>query len=328
MKSLTIPQLGRKVSRLGIGTGGAGFRNGQKNVFDVFDAFVSAGGNLIDSSENYGDAEGIIGEWLSRSGKREDVIILDKGCHHLQLPGGHVFSVPNIEKAIEGSLKRLNTDYIDIWAFHTDNPEVPVEPIIDELNRQVAKGNLRAFGGSNWSVARIRTANEYAKRNGLMRMAVSSPHYSLAVPAVNKAVFWAGCTYATEEDMAWYAKVGMPVVAWSAQARGFFLESSGPDDTNQELVSTYHNEANFERLARARKLAKERGVTAIQIALAYVLHAAAPTIALVGPENTEQLASCVRAAEISLTKDEVNWLALRIPKFLALPPITYPGQIS
>jgi aryl-alcohol dehydrogenase-like predicted oxidoreductase len=305
METLRIPQLGRSVSRLGIGS--MIFSPERKDlVFSLLDRFRQRGGNLIDSAEVYGGgkSEAAIGMYMAERNCRQDWIILDKGCADVSL-----VTPDNIRKAIAGNLSRLGTDYIDLWAAHRDNPAVPVADLVETLNDEVAKGRIRAFGGSNWTPARIREANEYAARKGLMGMAVSSPHVCLATA---KEPFWQDCTQASDADIAWHAKSGVPLFAWSSQARGFFLDASGPDDPSADLRRVYHGiPENFEKLARARKLAAAKGLKAIQIALAWVLKLPAPTVALVGPATIAEVDSCVAASELKLTKAEMDWLALR-----------------
>jgi aryl-alcohol dehydrogenase-like predicted oxidoreductase len=186
---------------------------------------------------------------------------------------------------------------------------VPVETVIDALNAEVASGRIRAFGASNWPVSRLAAANEYAGKNGLTGLALSSPHLSLAVPM---EPLWSNCLHATEEDITWHTRSGLPIFAWSALGHGFFREESGPGNRSDErLVRCYHNPDNFERLSRARQLAAERGLTAAQIALAYVLNLAAPTVAVVGPQTAEETQSCVSAGEVELSRAELDWLSLR-----------------
>ncbi|MBM4043179.1 MAG: aldo/keto reductase [Planctomycetes bacterium] len=305
MKMVRIRELGRDVSCLGMGS--MIFAPERKGlVFELLDRFGGHGGNLIDSSEVYGGgkSELAIGLYMAERNCRKDWVILDKGCAAVSL-----VTTENIRKAIAGNLQRLGTDYIDLWVAHRDNPAVPVGDIVETLNDEVAKGRIRAFGGSNWSAARIREANEYAAKKGLMGMAVSSPHVCLATAA---EPFWADCTQASEADIAWHAASGVPLVAWSSQARGFFLDTSGPDETNADLRRVYHPiKENFEKLARARALAKAKGVATIQIALAYVLNLPAPMIALVGPATPGEVDSCAAAADLRLTQAEMDWLALR-----------------
>ncbi len=305
MKMVRIRELGRDVSCLGIGS--MIFSPERKElVFALLDRFRERGGNLVDSAEVYGGgkSEAAIGLYMAERNCRKDWVILDKGCAAVPL-----VTTENIRKAIAGNLQRLGTDYIDLWVSHRDNPAVPVGDLVETLNEEVASGRIRAFGGSNWTAARIREANEYAARKGLMGMAVSSPHVCLATAA---EPFWGDCTQASEADIAWHAASGVPLVAWSSQARGFFLDTSGPDETNADLRRVYHPiKENFEKLARARKLARAKGVAAIQIALAYVLSLPAPMVALVGPATTGEVDSCVAAPELKLTRAEMDWLALR-----------------
>jgi aryl-alcohol dehydrogenase-like predicted oxidoreductase len=308
MKMLGIPELGRDVSRLGIGS--MIFAPERKGlVFDLLDAFRGVGGNLIDSSEVYGGglSEEAIGIYLAERDCREEWVLLDKGCASRERVRTDI-----IHESIGARLERLGTDYIDIWALHRDDPDVPVGEIVEALNEEKAGGRIRAFGGSNWSTARIDEANAYAAGNGLTGMCLSSPNVCLAIP---REPFWQDCTHATAEDVARHAETGVPLFAWSSQGRGFFLNDCAPENTsNADLVRVYHSEENFERLARARELARARGVEAIQVALAYVLNLPAPTVALVGPATVDEVASCARATTIELSPAEMAWLSLSGPK--------------
>lgn len=306
MKTLHIPQLKRDISRLGLGSDWFSPER-EETVYEVLDAFAAAGGNLIDTAEVYGGgaSEKTLGGWVAARGNRTRVAILDKGCHYPD----RELSPAAVRESIARCLERLGTDYLDMWAFHRDNPGEPVGPLVEVLNEEVAAGRIRAFGGSNWSRQRIAEANAYAAEKGLMGMAMSSPNVSLAIP---REPLWAGCTHATEEDLSWHAETGVPLVAWSSQARGFFREESGPENTaDPDMVRVYHTADNFEKLRRARELAREKGVTAVQIALAYVLNLAAPIVALIGPHTVGELDSSLQGAEIRLTEAEVDWLALR-----------------
>jgi len=305
MKMVRIRELGREVSCLGMGS--MIFSPERKElVFALLDRFREHGGNVIDSAEVYGGgkSEAAIGLYMAERNCRRDWVVLDKGCAAVAL-----VTPENIRKAIAGNLQRLGTDYIDLWVAHRDNPAVPVGDIVETLNAEAAAGRIRAFGGSNWTVPRIREANDYAAKRGLMGMAVSSPHVCLATAA---EPFWADCSQASDADVAWHGASGVALVAWSSQARGFFLDASGPDDTNADMRRVYHPiKENFEKLARARALAKAKGLAAVQVALAYVLNLPAPMIALVGPATVGEVDSCVAAAGLDLTHAEMDWLALR-----------------
>jgi aryl-alcohol dehydrogenase-like predicted oxidoreductase len=302
MKSIFIPELSRNVTRLGIGS--LKFNTDFANeTASLLDAYQAAGGNLIDTAEIYGrgKSEQAIGQYLRLRAARKDWIILTKACVDIDL-----VRPDYIRSAVPRSLERLQTDYIDLFVLHRDDPSVPVGEIVDVLNDLSSEGLIRAFGGSNWTTARLADAKRYAQDNALIGPCLSSPHLGLATP--NEPT-WAGCTNATQADMDWYAEQGMPVFGWSAQCRGFFSSESGPANTsNPEQVRVYHSKKNFEKLARARELASKRGVEPVQIALAWVLNQRATTVALVGPNSVKELHVAVGGVDITLNPDEMAFL--------------------
>ena len=137
----------------------------------------------------------------------------------------------------------------------------------------------------------------------------SSPNLSLAKP---NEPFWKGCVSADAETMAWHEAEQFPLLSWSSQARGFFTGRFTPEiRDNADLVRVFYSDANWERLERAKQLAASKNVTAIQIALAYVLNQPFPTCALIGAQSAE-VKSCDEGSNIRLTKEELDWLDLTI----------------
>ncbi len=305
MRTVHIPHLRREASVLGLGS--VSFSTSDfARTEEVADEYIRLGGNFIDTAEVYGggDCERALGRWVAERGCRADLIIMDKGCHHPP----HPFGPGEIHDSISRCLEKLGTDYLDIWAFHRDKQDEPVAPLLEALNEEVERGRIRAFGASNWTVSRIAEAQEYAESHGLKGFAITSPQVCLAV---TREPPWAGCVAAAPDDIAWYAERGLPIVSWSSQGQGFFRDETSPENTSDpDMVRTYHTPENFEKLRRARELAGEKGVSAIQIALSWVLNLPAPIIALVGPRTAAEVASCRAAAEISLTEAEREWLAL------------------
>lgn len=274
----------------------------------ILDAYMSIGGNAIDTAHNYGGgkSEETIGLWMESRGNREDVVVLTKGAHHNA--SGPRVNKQAIDEELAISLKRLRTDYVDLYALHRDDPNVPVGPIVEALNEHIAAGRIRAIGVSNWTHRRIQEANDYAAAHGLVGFSFSSPNLSLAKP---NEPFWAGCVSADAEACAWHKENQFPLLSWSSQARGFFTGLFTPDKRdNADLVRVFYSDANWERYRRAEELAKERGVSTIQIALAYVLNQPFPTCALIGPKNVAELESCRDAARIKLSESELAWLDL------------------
>jgi aryl-alcohol dehydrogenase-like predicted oxidoreductase len=305
MQSLYLQQLERPVSRIGLGS--ASFKHERRAMaFALLDAYHRLGGNVIDTAATYneGEAEMVIGGWLAARGARSEIVLMDKGCRD----DGEL-TPKGIRQAIGDSLRRFHTGCLDLWVVHRDHPTVPVPPVVDTLNEEIERGRIRAFGLSNWPRPRLAAAIEYAEKRGLRGPAVSSPHLCLAVPM---EPLWANCLHATEDDIAWHATAGLALFAWSPLGHGFFSDHSGPFEESGEWVRrSYHNRENLERRARAEQLAKEKGVTVAQIALAYVLNLPAPTVALVGALTVQEVESAAVAADMPLSHTELDWLTLK-----------------
>lgn len=273
----------------------------------LLDAYFERGGNFVDTAHAYGggQSERIVGRWMEKRGVRGEVILLTKGCHPER---GEWYRVrPDaIERDLAESLERLRVETIDIYLLHRDDPRVGVDELIDCLNEQKRAGRIKHFGASNWRVERIVEANAYARSKGLDGFAISSPNLSLAAPKEN---LWRDCITVTPAELEWHESTQFPLLAWSAQARGFFSGRYAPGRVDDPFMArVYDSPENWERLRRARLLAEAKGVEAIQIALAYVLCQPFPVFAAIGPESLEQLLSSLKAAEIQLTPAELRWL--------------------
>lgn len=278
------------------------------------DAFFEGGGNCFDTAFIYSDgrSEALLGEWMAARGVRDELVVLSKGAHPPEC------SPEAVARQLDQSLERLQTDYLDLYCLHRDDPAVPISEWVDALNREVDKGRITLFGGSNWTAQRVDEANEYAAANGLQGFSLLSNNFSLA--RMEDPV-WPGClASSTDEFRDWHTAQNFPLLPWSAQARGFFLnwEDSGlaatrhgADPTDDEMKRVWGSDANLERRRRAFELGDKLGVSAIQIALAYVVNQPYPCCALVGPRNPMQLQDSLDAAQISLTQEQVNWLDLR-----------------
>jgi aryl-alcohol dehydrogenase-like predicted oxidoreductase len=274
-------------------------------TFELLDRYAALGGNTLDTAHVYrrGDAERAVGAWLAARGNREQIVLIGKGAHH-DAAGPRVTPEAITADLLE-SLDRLGTSYIDLYLLHRDDPSRPVGPIVECLNEHLQAGRIHAFGGSNWTQARMAAANAYAAENRLAGFVAGSPNFSLAVP--NEPP-WPGCLAATIDGWDWYERNGVPLLAWSSQAQGFFTGRYSPDDrSDDQMVRVWYSEENFRRLDRAADLGRRLGVTANTIALAYVL--ARPWIAaLIGPRSVAELESSWQALEVRLSPEEVRWL--------------------
>ena len=306
--SARVPGLDKPVSRLVMGCDN---QRTYPHASALFDRFYELGGNAFDTAWLYhgGLQERLLGQWLrNRGALREEVVIIGKGAHTPACDSA------NLSAQLLASLERLQTDYVDIYVMHRDNPAIPAGEFVETLNEHHRAGRVRAFGGSNWSIDRVEEANAYAAAHGLQPFTVVSNNLSLArmVEPV-----WGGCVTASDPaSLAWFERHGLALFSWSSQARGFFLEHApasavGNHPSAAEIVRCWHSEDNVRRRERAVTLARERGVQPINVALAYVLAQPFPTFALFGPRTLEEIRTSLPGLGLGLSAAEVAWLDLR-----------------
>lgn len=289
--------------------------------FALLDAIFALGCNTIDLAHIYGGGkcERVVGEWMELRGNRDEVVVLTKGAHHNQ--DRNRVTDFDIKSDLYDSLARLKTDHIDLYLLHRDDPAVPVGSIVEALNEHADAGRIHAFGGSNWTVERLREANEYAEAHGLIPFAASSPNFSLADQVEEP---WPGCLSLSgrqgDSDRAWYEGNRLPVFTWSSLAQGFFSgrltrENFSQMEADEALTAScihaYCHPQNFDRLDRAFELARDKGVTVPQIALAYVLSHPLDSFTLIGCASGDEMAANIEALALDLTPEELAWLDLR-----------------
>jgi predicted dehydrogenase/aryl-alcohol dehydrogenase-like predicted oxidoreductase len=299
--SRTIPGLAKPASAAALGF--EDFRSFASGAI-LLDAYWEAGGNVFDTGWLYGAGytEKLLGEWLKNRGTRGDAVVIGKGAHS-------PLTYPDvIGKQLTQTLDRLQTDHVDVYFMHRDNPDVPVGEFVDAMDAEVKAGRIRGpFGGSNWTMERMDEAIAYAARTGKHKPGVLSNNFALAEMIVP---VWEGCiTSSTDPWKSWLTSRQMPNFAWSSQARGFFTDRAGRDKRdNPEMVRTWYSEENFARRDRAIALAKELGKTPIHVALAYVLAQPFPSLPLIGPRTLGELDDSLEAFGIRLTPEQVRWL--------------------
>jgi predicted dehydrogenase/aryl-alcohol dehydrogenase-like predicted oxidoreductase len=290
----------RPVSRLVLGTMLALGDETWPTAMSVFDAFFEQGGNIFDSARRYGNGESdrALGQWMRTRGVRDQTVVIAKGAHTPRC------NPDALTRELFQSLEDLQTEWADLYFLHRDNPQVPVGEFVDVLNEHLRAGRLRAFGGSNWTMARIDAANEYARQHGLVGFTALSNQYSLARMV---RPTYPGCLAASgPEWREWLERSGLAVVAWSSQASGFFADNVDP-----KLEKAWRDEGNRERRVRAERLGQEFGVPATTIALAWVLGQRLPIFPVIGPRTLAELRSSLRAVEVELDAGQMDWLDLR-----------------
>jgi aryl-alcohol dehydrogenase-like predicted oxidoreductase len=259
--------------------------------FAVLDAFVAAGGTMIDTADAYsvwvpghngGESESLIGEWLKSSGNRGKVQIATK-VGELPGEGGEKLAPTRIAAACEASLKRLGVDCIDLYFAHHDDEDTPQEDSLTAFAKLVDAGKVRALGASNFSVARLRSANEAATTNGLPSYQALQPGYNL----VNRDAFEGELQrYCIEHDIG--------VVPYFGLAAGFLTGKyrSAADlgkSVRGRRMASFLEGKGMAVLAAMDAVAEETGATLAQIALAWL--AAQPGI-------TAPIASATSAAQV------------------------------
>jgi aryl-alcohol dehydrogenase-like predicted oxidoreductase len=247
--------------------------------------------------------EKLLGQWLTNRGLRDEVVLIAKGGHT-------PFCTPEgLSRQLRESLDRLQTDHVEFYFLHRDNPDVPVGEFVTVLNEHVRAGHIKVFGGSNWSIARVQAANRYAQRKGLQGFGALSNQFSLA-RMIDPP--WGGCVTAGDPDSRkWLKKTQTPLLAWSSQARGFFTDRAAPEKRDDaELVRCWYADDNWQRRERVLALAQEKHVSPIAIAGAYVLAQPFPTFPLIGPRTIGETKTSLEALTIELTPREVAWLNL------------------
>ena len=310
-----IAGIDKPVSQITLGTAFYNTRT-QDRWSEILDEFVQLGGTAIDTARGYGASEEVIGHWLNTSGVREGLVLITK-CG---LTSEGVLPAENLKELIETelatSLRTLNTDYVDVFMLHRDNPGLPVSDILEPLNETIACGQVKVLGASNWEYARLTEANEYAEKHGMAGFGVVSNNLSLARPSVP---FYPGLVSADKQGEAWHAATGIPLIPWSSQARGFFtgrytraMAKEAPTDADaftQRMLVCYGTEDNFTRIERASELGQRKGgYTAVEVALSWLLHRPFPIVPIVGTQTTSELVSCTKALTLDLTEDEQKWV--------------------
>jgi aryl-alcohol dehydrogenase-like predicted oxidoreductase len=315
-----IPGVNKPVARVMQGATMIGSDLDINQSFTLLDQVYELGCNTIDTAHVYsgGNSERIIGQWLQARGLREQIVMITKGAAHSQ--DRRRLTPFDIASDLYDSLARLKTEYIDLYLLHRDDLTIPPEQIMDALNEHLRAGRLHAIGASNWTHERIDAANAYARANGLTPFVASSPQYSLADSLAEPwplCLSISGSAGAAARD--WYAQTQMPLLVWSPLASGFFsgkfrrdnLHLFGEREWDEVAVRAYANEANFQRLDRANLLAAEKGVTAAQIALAYVMNQPMNLFSVVGPHSAGKFKANIEASQLQLTQQEMDWLDLQ-----------------
>jgi aryl-alcohol dehydrogenase-like predicted oxidoreductase len=311
MQKRTLGQSDLQLAPLVLGGNVFGWTADQATSFRILDAFVSGGGNAIDTADGYsvwvpghvgGESETIIGNWLRQRGRRDDVVIATKvgwevNDTHKGLAKDYIL------RAVEGSLKRLQTDYIDLYQSHKDDPTVPVEETLRAYDELVKAGKVRVIGASNFSAERLRESLDTSARLGLPRYESLQPLYNL----YDRADFEQHLLPLCQEQ-----NVG--VIPYYGLAAGFL---TGKYRTEADLQKSargggvgqkYLNEKGLRILRALDAVAARQQATPAQVALAWIMAQPGLTAPIASATSPEQITELLKATELELNADDLREL--------------------
>jgi aryl-alcohol dehydrogenase-like predicted oxidoreductase len=308
MNQRPLGRSGLSIAPLVFGGNVFGWTADEATSFRLLDAFVDGGFNAVDTADVYsawvpghtgGESESVIGRWLKARGKRDDVLILTKVAMWPAQPG---LSAANIASAVEGSLKRLQTDYIDLYQAHQDDAATPIEETLEAFDRLVKAGKVRAIGASNFSPERLSAALKTSEALGLARYETIQPKFNL---------------YDRHEVEGPLAELtgrkGLGVIPYYGLAAGFLTgkyrtEADLEGRSRGRTVKQYLNDKGQRVLAALDAAAKAVSASPAQVALAWIMAHPSITAPLASATSVEQLTELMGAARLKLPAEVVEAL--------------------
>lgn len=301
---------GLEVSPLMFGGNVFGWTIDEPTSFAILDAFIGAGFNFIDTADVYsvwasghrgGESETIIGNWLKLRGNRDKVIIATKAGWEMA-PGKKGLSKKHIISACDESLRRLQTDYIDLYQAHLDDPETPQLETLEAFAQLITEGKVCAIGASNFKADRLASALKISRDNGLPAYATLQPRYNL----YDRFEF--------EGDLAdLCAREKLGVIPYAALAGGFLsgkyrTEADRAQSLRGARMDARMNERGFRILDALAKVAAEHNATSAQVAVAWVMSRPGVTAPIVSATSVAQLEQLIAATHLSLDMGAIDTL--------------------
>ncbi len=308
MQQRTLGNSGIHIAPFAFGGNVFGWTVDEATSFSLLDAFVDAGFNLIDTADSYsawiegnrgGESETIIGKWLHRSGRRNDVVIATKVAKWSRFPG---LAPENIRAAAEASLQRLGVEAIDVYFSHEDDPNVPIADTLGAYSRLIEEGKVRTIGASNFSAARLAESLDISEREGLPRYEVLQPEYNLMERSDYEVNF---------EPLVRERKLG--VISYSALASGFLTgkyrdEADLGSSPRGYGVRKYLDKRGKAVLSALDEVAARHHVKPAQISLAWVMARPGISAPIASATGLDQLAELIGAATLDLSDEDMATL--------------------
>lgn len=316
MRYITIKNTSLNASNIALGTDTFGSLTDKNTSFELLDFYYNYGGNLIDTAECYANwlengvhaSETLIGNWLYERNLRNKILISTKGGHY-QYGQPHRLTKNDIETDLNGSLKRLKTDYIDIYWLHRDATDAPAGEIMEILSETVKSGKVRYIGLSNWSNKRFSEALQYTEKHSLPQPVASQIQYSAAYPNPEKNE--PDLILMNNEEYSFFKSSSMTVFAYASQAKGFFSKflHGGIEALSKKAYSRYYNAETLKRFENLKALYPQKNCSINSLALAALINRNDfDTIPIIGCKSVDQLKDSLSASDIILTKSETDFI--------------------
>jgi aryl-alcohol dehydrogenase-like predicted oxidoreductase len=310
MEKRKLGNSGLEVYPLALGGNVFGWTVDEPTAFRLLDAFVDAGLNLIDTADTYsrwvagnrgGESEAMIGTWLKRSGKRNKVVIATKVGSEMG-PGKKGLSKDYIVRAVEDSLKRLQTEVIDLYQSHRDDPDTSLEETLAAYAQLIREGKVRAIGASNYSAERFSEALEVSARLGLPAYQSLQPRYNLYDRSEFEQKLEPLCR-----------QKGLGVITYYSLASGFLTGKYRSDqDLSKSIrgqgIKIYLNERGFRILKALDRVAEQYHSTQASVALAWLIARPGTTAPIVSATSLEQLSDLTAATKLEMDQASIEFL--------------------
>jgi len=305
MRTVQLGRTGVQVSAFCLGTMYLGSREDAATSYRLLDQYVDAGGFFLDTANTYarwlpgckgGESETLLGQWMHDRGNRARMFVATKvGFAYPGVERG--LRAHQIETECEKSLKRLNTDYIDLYQAHVDDRNTPMEETLEAFDRLVRAGKVRFIGASNFAVWRLEEARCVSRAHGWAEYCSIQQHYSYLRPKPGASF---APQVAANPDLLDYCRVrGVTLLAYSPLLGGAYTR---PD---RSFPPQYQGADSEARLAVLRAVAREVGATANQVVLAWMAQHDPPVIPLVAASTPEQLRENLDALALTLSPDQL-----------------------
>ncbi len=310
MEKRKLGNSGLEVAPLAFGGNVFGWTADEPASFALLDAFVAAGFNLIDTADVYsrwveghsgGESETIIGKWLKRSGNRLKVVIATKVGKEMG-PNSKGLSKSYILQAVEDSLRRLQTDFIDLYQSHADDPDTPLEETLEAYDLLIRQGKVRAIGASNYSARRLAQALEVSEKTGY-------PRYECLQPLFN---LYDRVDYEKEIEPLCRDN-GLAVISYFSLASGFLTgKYRSKEDLSKsargDMVKKYFNARGLRIIDALDTVAQQHHLTPTKVALAWLIAHPSITAPIASATNLEQLNELIEATAIELDASAIDLL--------------------